>query len=123
LERIVATNQISGRPLKPLIFLTLLILDGEPAHGYAIKKAILDRTNGAIDLEPGTLYRLIARLLRDGLIVESGDRPAPDVDDERRRYYRISDLGHDLLVAEAARLVHLVSSADVQRLIMEGGPR
>ncbi len=110
-------------PLKPLIFLTLLILDAEPAHGYAIKKAILERTGGAIDLEPGTLYRLVARLLRDGLIAESGERPAPDVDDERRRYYQITDRGHKTLVAEAARLDHLVSSADVQRLITEGEPR
>jgi len=109
-------------PLKPLVFLALLSLRGEERHGYGIKKEVAKRSNGTIDLEPGTLYRLMARLLDQGLIEESERRPAPDADDERRRYYAISSLGRQVLVAEAARLAQLVDGEDVRSIITEGNP-
>jgi DNA-binding PadR family transcriptional regulator len=107
-------------PLKPLVFLALLSLKEEERHGYGIKKDMAQRSNGTIDLEPGTLYRLMARLLDQGLIEESERRPAPDADDERRRYYAISSLGRRVLVAEAARLAQLVDAEDVRSIIPDG---
>ena len=107
-------------PLKPLVFLALLSLRGEERHGYGIKKEVARRSNRTIDLEPGTLYRLMARLLDQGLIEESDRRPAPDADDERRRYYAISSLGRQVLVAEAARLAQLVDADDVRSIIADG---
>ena len=107
-------------PLKPLVFLALLSLREEERHGYGIKKEVARRSNGTIDLEPGTLYRLMARLLDQGLIAESERRPAPDADDERRRYYTISALGRQVLVAEAARLAQLVDAEDVRAIIPDG---
>jgi DNA-binding PadR family transcriptional regulator len=103
-------------PLKPAVFLVLLVLSKREAHGYAIKKEVATRSDRRIDLEPGTLYRLMARLLGQRLIEESDRRPAPEADDERRRYYRITELGREVLSAEAARLSRLVSSDDVRAL-------
>lgn len=113
------TRPESFLPLKPLVFLTLLVLRGQDAHGYAIKKEVANRSEGAINLEPGTLYRLLARLLDQGLIEESNRRPAAEADDERRRYYRLTDLGREVVAAEAARLGRLVSADDVRALIAE----
>lgn len=107
-------------PLKPLVFHALLALSEHELHGYGIKKSILDRSRGAIDLEPGTLYRLMARLLKQGLTEESDRRPAPEADDERRRYYRISRLGRQVLAAEAARLAELLNDDSVRSLAAEG---
>lgn len=113
------TSPESFLPLKPLVFLTLLVLRGRDAHGYAIKKEVARRSEGAIDLEPGTLYRLLARLLDQGLIEESRRRPAAEADDERRRYYRLTALGRDVVAAEAVRLGQLVAADDVRALIAE----
>lgn len=110
-------------PLKPTVFLALLALEESDRHGYGIKKEISRRTGGAIDLEPGTLYRLMARLLDRDLIQESEHRPAPDADDERRRYYRITPLGRRVLRAEAKRLTTLVDAADVRALVGEVEPQ
>lgn len=110
-------------PLKPLVFHALLVLDAGECHGYGIKKSVAQRTSGRIDLEPGTLYRLVARLLAQGLIEESDDRPGPAEDDERRRYYRITPLGHRVLAAEAARLASLVDDDGVRALVAEGRSR
>ena len=107
-------------PLKPLVFHALLALKAGESHGYGIKKAIAGRTGGRIDLEPGTLYRLMARLLKQGLIEEADRRPAPEADDERRRYYRISPLGRRVLAAEAARMAELLDDAAVRALVAEG---
>jgi len=107
-------------PLKPLVFHALLALKDQESHGYGIKKAMAWRTGGAIDPEPGTLYRLMARLLKQGLIEESARRPVPEADDERRRYYRISALGRQVLAAEAARMVELLSDDSVRALAAEG---
>ncbi len=107
-------------PLKPLVFHALLALKEHELHGYGIKKSVAGRTGGAIDVEPGTLYRLMARLLKQGLIEESDRRPAPEADDERRRYYRISAVGRQVLAAEAARMADLLSDAGVRALAAEG---
>jgi DNA-binding PadR family transcriptional regulator len=107
-------------PLKPLVFHALLALKEQELHGYGIKKSVSDRSGGAIDLEPGTLYRLMARLLKQGLIEESDRRPSPENDDERRRYYRISVLGRQVLAAEAARMAELLSDDSVRALAAEG---
>ncbi len=108
-------------PLKPLVFHALLALKDQESHGYGIKKAVAERTNGMIDLEPGTLYRLMARLLKQALIEQSNRRPAPEADDERRRYYRISPLGRQVLAAEAARMAELLDDESVRALTAEAG--
>ena len=88
-----------------------MALADEDRHGYAIIQEVLSRTDGAVRLSPGTLYRSIQRMLDDDLIVEVHERPAPDMDDERRRYYRITPLGRSVARAEANRLNDLVKLA------------
>jgi DNA-binding PadR family transcriptional regulator len=80
----------------------------EERHGYAIIKDVEASTEGELRLSPGTLYRSIQRMLEEGLIVESNRRPARDLDDERRRYYRITHAGVAAARAELRRLAHLV---------------
>ncbi len=94
----------------------LALLKGQ-SHGYAIKEEVAARSAGQVTLGPGTLYRTIRDLLRDGLIEEVEERPAPEEDDERRRYYRISDLGRLVVAAEAQRLEALVEVVRGERLI------
>lgn len=96
-------------PLTPAMFHVLLALAEDDRHGYAILKAVRDRTNGAVDLSTGTLYTMIKRLLADGLVVESRHRPPGD--DPRRRYYRVTDWGRRVLAAESERLRDMVSAA------------
>ncbi len=83
----------------------------EDRHGYAIIQDVEQRTNGALRLSAGTLYRSIQRMLEQGLLVETSERPAPELDDERRRYYRITEFGTAVAKAEAGRLYELVSMA------------
>lgn len=92
-------------------FHILLSLSTEDRHGYAIIQDIARRTDGEVLLGAGTLYRTIQRLLEQGLIVETGERPAPDEDDERRRYYRITEQGAAAARAETERLSQLVKLA------------
>ncbi len=92
-------------------------LSESPRHGYAIIKDVLERTQGAVSLSTGTLYGLIKRLLADGLIVEAIRRPAADADDERRRYYRLTDLGRAVAIAEARRLEQMVVVARATSLL------
>jgi len=107
-------------PLKPLHFLMLLTLvDGE-RHAYAIKKDLASR-GAHRDVGPGTLYRSIAQLIDAGLIEESDRRPSAELDDERRRYYRVTAFGRRVVVAEAQRLDGLVSAARARRLIPNPG--
>ena len=103
-------------PLKPATFLVLVVLTVGELHGYGIKKEVAQRSAGRIDMEPGMLYRLMARLVAQGLIEEAERRPAPDRDDERRRYYRITQLGRAVVKAEAARMVRLADSEEVRAL-------
>src|SRR5213596_1205916 len=98
-------------PLPPATFHILLALAHEDRHGYAIIQDVEARTGGALRLSPGTLYRSIQRMLEQGLIVETQDRPAPELDDERRRYYRITPFGEAVARAEARRLADLVKLA------------
>ena len=103
--------------LRPVEFHVLLALAGEERHGYAILQEVNALTEGEIALEPGTLYRALHRMLADGWVVESSRRPAADVDDQRRRYYRITPLGRRMATAEADRLLRLVTLARAHRLL------
>jgi DNA-binding PadR family transcriptional regulator len=98
-------------PLPPATFHILLALADEDRHGYAIIRDVAVRTDGELTLSAGTLYRSIQRMLEQGLLVETRDRPAPEDDDERRRYYRITALGTAVAKAEARRLTQLVKMA------------
>ena len=98
-------------PLAPAVFHILMTLADEDRHGYGIIQEVLSRTDGAVRLSPGTLYRSIQRMLEDDVIVEVSKRPAPELDDERRRYYRITAFGRAVARAEANRLHELVRLA------------
>lgn len=98
-------------PLPPATFHILLALAEEDRHGYAIIQDVEARTGGELRLSAGTLYRSVQRMLEQGLIVETRERPAPEEDDERRRYYRISPLGTAVAKAEGRRLSELVRMA------------
>ena len=95
-------------PLKPHWFHVLLSLAGQAQHGYGIMQEVLARTNGKVRLWPATLYGTLKRLIDEDLIEESGERPAPDQDDARRRYYCLTALGRAVLAAESERLEDLV---------------
>lgn len=98
-------------PLPPATFHILMAIAEEDRHGYAIIQDVAARTDGALKLSAGTLYRSIQRMLEQGLIVETQERPAPELDDERRRYYRITTFGTAVARAEARRLTQLVKLA------------
>ena len=98
-------------PLPPATFHILMALAEEDRHGYAVIQDIAARTDGAIQMSAGTLYRSIQRMIEQALIVEVHERPAPDLDDERRRYYRITQFGEAVARAEARRLQNLVRLA------------
>ena len=104
-------------PLKPVdLQLLLALADGE-LHGYGLVQAIADRTDGLLALDPGNLYRVIKRLLAEGLVGESHAREAPELGVERRRYYRITALGQKVLSEEVRRLQALVNSPSVRALV------
>jgi len=104
-------------PLTPLAFQVLLALAVEPRHGYAVIRDVEAETSGLIKLRTGTLYLLLQRLEEQGLIEESGDRPKPHEDDERRRYYALTTFGRDVMKAEARRLEVLVGEARRKRVL------
>jgi DNA-binding PadR family transcriptional regulator len=104
-------------PLTPAVFHILLALADGERHGYGVIKEVDARTEGKVRLGPGTLYGSIKRMLTEGLIEESGERPDPELDDERRRYYRLTKFGRRVAVAEAERLSRLVASARAKRLL------
>jgi len=101
-------------PLSPGVFHILLCLGEGERHGYALKREISLRTDGKLKLGPGVLYGSINKMLELGLIEESDDRPDPHLDDERRRYYRITPYGRKVAQAEAARMRKLVRLAGVR---------
>jgi DNA-binding PadR family transcriptional regulator len=101
-------------PLKAQWFHILLSLAGVEQHGYGIMQDVLDRTTGKVRLWPATLYGSIKRLIERGLIEESDERPAPELDDARRRYYRLTVLGRRVLDAECERLEELVRTIRVK---------
>ena len=98
-------------PLQPATFHILMALADDDRHGYAVIQEIAARTDGAIRLSAATLYRSLQRMLEQGLIEETEDRPAPDQDDERRRYYRITKFGEAVARAEMRRLQELLRLA------------
>src|SRR5262245_38128403 len=102
-------------PLKTNWFHILLSLAGGEQHGYAIMQDVLERSGGTIRLWPATLYGSLKRLIKEGLIVESGERPAPELDDARRRYYRLTALGQRVLDLESERLKDLVKMLQARR--------
>ncbi len=99
-------------PLSPTVFHMLLALGEGERHGYALKREILHRTGGKVNLGSGALYGSINKMLEQGLIEQSEERPDAHLDDERRRYYRITPLGRHVAQAEAARMRQLVRLAD-----------
>lgn len=100
----------------PMLHTLVALADGEK-HGYAVLKEIARRTGGSVRLSAGTLYALIRRATADGLIVESDERPDPALDDERRRYYRLTPLGRRVAIAEIARLESIVAMARAKNLV------
>lgn len=107
-------------PLTPPVFHILIALAEGERHGYAIMQDVAQQTNNALQLGPGTLYGCIKRMLTAGLIEESDERPDPEMDDERRRYYRMTPLGRRVVRAEAERLAGAVTAARSRRLLGEG---
>ena len=104
-------------PLTPAMFHILLALADRERHGYHIMQEVDERTEGKVRLGPGTLYGSIKRMLADGMIEETDERPDADMDDERRRYYRLTDLGYRVACAEAERLAGLVKTARRKKLL------
>ena len=107
-------------PLKPQDYHILFVLLDVERHGYGMVKEIERLTSGKVRLEAGNLYRSVRRMIQQGLIVESDRRPAPESDDERRRYYRITDLGRQVVVAETDRMRELVAAAEAQLALPDG---
>jgi DNA-binding PadR family transcriptional regulator len=108
-------------PLTPAMFHILLALADKERHGYEIMREVDERTAGKMRVGPGTLYGSIKRMLNDGLIEELDERPHPQLDDERRRYYRLSDFGRRVAIAEAERLDKLVKNARSKKLLSARG--
>lgn len=103
-------------PLTATTFHILLALEGEDAHGYRIMKDVTQQSSGKVIIGPGTLYEAIGRLRNQGLVEESADLPAPD-EDQRRRYYTLTDLGRAALRAESVRLAEVVDVVRARKLI------
>ena len=104
-------------PLTPPVFHILVALSEGERHGYAIMRQVAADTDGSLQLGPGTLYGCLQRMLKAGLVEESDWRPDPQLDDERRRYYRITQLGNRVVRAEARRLAAAVAAAQARRLL------
>jgi DNA-binding PadR family transcriptional regulator len=105
-------------PLKPQWFHILLALAGEEQHGYGIMQEVLERTMGKVRLWPATLYGSLKRMIEADLIEESSKRPRPELDDARRRYYRLTLLGHQVLDGECERLQGLVHAIHTKRRLV-----
>ena len=104
-------------PLNHADFHVMLALGDDERHGYAIMLHVEELTEGAVKLGPGTLYTSIKRLLASGMIEESGERPDPEVDDQRRRYYRLTKLGRKVLSAEVQRMERMLRHARAKRVV------
>jgi DNA-binding PadR family transcriptional regulator len=113
----------SNQPLTPAVFHILLALADGEKHGYAIMKDVETQTSGQIKMGPGTLYGSIKRMLAGGLIEETDERPDPALDDERRRYYRLTIQGQTVVAAESRRLALAVKVAQQKKVLSynEGG--
>jgi DNA-binding PadR family transcriptional regulator len=104
-------------PLTPPVFHILVALASDELHGYGIMQDVAQQTNDALQLGPGTLYGCLKRMLAARLVEESDERPDPELDDARRRYYRITSLGSRAVRAEAERLAGAVSAARAKKLL------
>lgn len=109
-------------PLPSVSFHILVALADQDRHGYAIIREVKHRTGGEVRIGAGTLYRSIHRMLEQGLILETGDRPAPEADDGRRRYYRLAPFGRSVASAEAHRLSRMLELARQGGLLERGAP-
>jgi len=98
------------------LHILLALVDGEK-HGYAIMSEVEVVTEGSVTMGPGTLYGTVKRMLNAGLVEETDERPDPELDDERRRYYRLTGLGERVLDAEVARMEQLARTATVRRIV------
>jgi DNA-binding PadR family transcriptional regulator len=105
------------RPLSPAEFDVLVALADGEKHGYAILKEVARRTGGDAPFGTATLYAILRRFVADGVLVESDARPAPALDDERRRYYRLTDHGRRVAVAEATRMEAALALARSKKLV------
>jgi DNA-binding PadR family transcriptional regulator len=105
-------------PLKTQWFHIMLSLAGDGQHGYGIMQEVLERTGGKVRLWPATLYGSLKRLIEAELIEESDERPAPELDDARRRYYRLTAIGRRVLDAECDRLQELVRTIRVKQALV-----
>jgi DNA-binding PadR family transcriptional regulator len=108
-------------PLTPAMFHILLALADGEKHGYAILKEVARRTEGKVQLSAGTLYGNLARLEGSGMILESDRRPEFGLDDERRRYYRLTEFGREVAVAEARRMQEALAQAYAKKLFRKPG--
>lgn len=106
-------------PLTPAAFHILLALADDEKHGYGIMQEVSTLTQGQLKLGPGTLYGNLKRMLADGWIEEADTRPDPALDDERRRYYRLSEFGNRILQAETNRLQQLLAAARAKNLVFK----
>jgi DNA-binding PadR family transcriptional regulator len=106
-------------PVSPLVFHVLLALADGDKHGYAIIKEVRRRTSGEVEIGASSLYSVLRRLLTDGLVVETDERPDPALDDERRRYYRLSRFGRDVAAAELKRLESVIQQARAKRIAFD----
>jgi DNA-binding PadR family transcriptional regulator len=109
-------------PLTPAVLDIMVALGNEEMHGYAIMREVRRRTEGRRRLAPGTLYRSLKQMEERGWVVESEERPDPDLDDERRRYYRLTDLGRRVALAELERLEGLVRAGRSKGFVSSGWP-
>ena len=109
------------KPITGSSFYILLALSDSPRHGLGIVEDIERRTEGAVSVGPGTLYHAIRKLESEGLIEETRERPAPELDDPRRRYYEITERGTEVVTSEAARLDRILQVARSKKLLPASG--
>ena len=116
------TDADSYLPLTPAMFQVLVALADGDKHGYAVIKEVRRRTGNKVQLGAGTLYAIVKRLLEGGLIVELDERPDPALDDERRRYYRLTPDGRAVAMAEARRLEEVLEQAKAKLFVKKPKP-
>lgn len=112
-----STSAAGTKPLTSSVFYILLALADKDRHGLGIAEEVEKRTGGEVEMSPGTLYNALRKMLADGLIQETRDRPPPEEDDPRRRYYRITEKGREAVSGEAARLNRVVLAAREKDLL------
>jgi DNA-binding PadR family transcriptional regulator len=117
-EKTMPEKQTSFQPLTPAVYHILLALSDGEKHGYAIMKDVEAQTGGRVKMGPGTLYGSVKRMIAANLIEEAAERPDSELDNERRRYYRLSGLGRRVVAAETQRLMQAVRVARQKHVIV-----